>query len=68
MVSLDLLKQVHEMEMNFLDALPGQEHARIGTLEDWSAKDVIFHTAAWKALMADNLLAFSEGTESRRGR
>jgi hypothetical protein len=58
---LALLKQVHEMEMNFVDALSGQERARIGTLEDWSAKDVISHITARKALMADNLLAVSKG-------
>ena len=61
MVLLDLLKEAHEMEMNFVDALSGQEHARIGTLEDWSAKDVISHITARKALMADSLLAVCEG-------
>jgi tetratricopeptide (TPR) repeat protein len=58
---LDLLKQAHEMEMHFVDALSDQQRARAGTLEDWSAKDVISHIAAWKARMADNLLAVSEG-------
>ena len=58
---LDLLRQSHEMEMNFVDALSGEERARAGTLEDWSAKDVISHVAAWKARMVDNLLAVSEG-------
>jgi hypothetical protein len=58
---LDLLKQAHEMEIDFVGALSGQEHARIGTLEDWSAKDIISHITARKALMADNLLAVSEG-------
>jgi hypothetical protein len=66
MVLLDLLKQAHEMEMDFVDALSGQECARIGTLEDWSAKDVISHIAAWKAQMADNLLAVSEGRSPTR--
>ena len=66
MLLLDLLKQAHEMEMNFVDALSGQEHARIGTLEDWSAKDVISHIAAWKTRMADNLLAVSEGRSPTR--
>jgi hypothetical protein len=61
MLLVDLLKQAHEMEMNFVDALSGQERARIGTLEDWSAKDVISHITARKALLADNLLAVSEG-------
>jgi tetratricopeptide (TPR) repeat protein len=58
---LDLLRQAREMEMDFVDALSGQERARTGTLEDWSAKDTISHVAAWKARMADNLLAVSEG-------
>jgi hypothetical protein len=60
LVLMDLLKQANEMEMNFVDALSGQERARIGTLEDWSAKDVISHITARKALMADSLLAVSE--------
>ena len=59
-VLLDLLGQAHQMEMDFVGALSGQQRARIGTLEDWSAKDVISHVAAWKARLADNLLAVSE--------
>ena len=58
---LDLLKQAHEMEMHFVDALSDGQRAHTGTLEDWSAKDTISHVAAWKARMADNLLAVSEG-------
>ena len=58
---LNLLEQAHEMEIDFVGALSGQERARIGTLEDWSAKDIISHTTARKALMADNLLAVFEG-------
>jgi len=61
MLLLDLLQQAREMEMDFVDALPDQERARTGTLEDWSAKDIISHVAAWKARLADNLLAVSEG-------
>jgi hypothetical protein len=59
-VLLGLLKQAYEMEMSFADALSDQERARIGTLDDWSAKDVISHITARKALMADGLLAFSQ--------
>jgi tetratricopeptide (TPR) repeat protein len=57
---LDLLKQAREMETNFVDTLSDQERARIGTLEDWSAKDVISHITARKALAAEGLLAISE--------
>lgn len=59
---LDLLKQAHEMEMEFADTLSAEERARTGTLEDWSAKDVISHVAARKALMAGGLAAVSAGT------
>ena len=58
---LDLLRQARETEMDFVDALSDQQRARTGTLEDWSVKDTISHVAAWKARMADNLLAVSEG-------
>jgi tetratricopeptide (TPR) repeat protein len=61
MLLLDLLKRAYEMEMQFVDALSDEQRARTGTLEDWSAKDVIAHSAAWKARRADNLLAVSEG-------
>ncbi len=57
---LALLKQANEMEMNFVDALPDRERALVGVLEDWSAKDVISHITARKALMADGLLAVAE--------
>ena len=63
---LDLLRQSYEMEMDFVDTLSGEERARIGTLEDWSAKDAISHILAWKARMADNLLAVSEGRSPTR--
>jgi hypothetical protein len=52
---LDLLRQARETEMDFVDGLSDGQRARSGTLEDWSAKDVIAHVAAWKARMADIL-------------
>jgi tetratricopeptide (TPR) repeat protein len=57
---LDLLKQAREMETSFVDTLSDQERAQIGTLEDWSAKDVVSHITARKALAAEGLLAISE--------
>jgi tetratricopeptide (TPR) repeat protein len=57
---LDLLKQAREMETNFVDTLSDQERARIGTLDDWSAKDIVSHITARKALAAEGLLAISE--------
>jgi tetratricopeptide (TPR) repeat protein len=48
------------METNFVDTLSDQERVRIGTLEEWSAKDVISHISARKALAAEGLAAISE--------
>ena len=57
---LDLLRQTHELEINFVDTLSDPERARIGALEDWSAKDVISHITARKDLAVDGLCAISE--------
>jgi hypothetical protein len=57
---LGLLKQARELETEFVDTLSDQQRARIGTLEDWSAKDVISHITARKALAVEGLLAVSE--------
>jgi len=57
---LDLLKQARELETNFVGTLSDKERARIGTLDNWSAKDVISHITARKALAAEGLLAISE--------
>jgi hypothetical protein len=60
---LDLIRHAHETEMNFIDGFSSQELAQIGTLDDWSVKDVIAHITARKALMADGLLAISEARD-----
>ncbi len=57
---LALLGQVHEMEMNFVDTLSAQECARIGMLEDWSAKDLISHLTARKVIATVGMRAISE--------
>jgi len=60
MLLLDLLEQTREMEADFVSALSNEERSQSGTLEEWSAKDVISHITARKALMADGLLAVAE--------
>jgi hypothetical protein len=59
---LDLLQQAREIEMNFVESLSDEERSRIGTLEDWSAKDAVSHIAARKALAAEGLRAIGEAT------
>lgn len=57
----DLLERAHQEEQTFLDQLSDQERAQAGTPEDWSAKDVLAHSAAWKERLASNIAAATRG-------
>ncbi|HML23999.1 MAG TPA: EamA family transporter [Aggregatilinea sp.] len=50
---LDLIERGFAQEEAFIADLSDEDRAFIGTLETWSAKDVIAHNAAWKSLVAD---------------
>ncbi len=50
---LDLIEQGYAQEEAFIADLSDEERAFAGSLETWSAKDVIAHNAAWKSLVAD---------------
>lgn len=50
---LDLIERGYAQEEAFITDLSGDERAAAGTLEAWSAKDVIAHNAAWKSFVAD---------------
>lgn len=63
---LELLEQAYEEEKAYIAGLTEEERSQVGTLEQWSAKDVIAHTAVWKKRMAENLLAVSQGRAPKR--
>jgi hypothetical protein len=58
---LDLLERANQEEHTLLDQLSDQERAQAGTPDDWSAKDVLAHIAAWKQRLAANITAASRG-------
>jgi len=58
-----LLESIYQREQAFIEGLPDDERAAIGTAEAWAAKDVIAHIAFWKGHMAENLAAVSQGKE-----
>ena len=58
---LSLLKRAYEEERALVAKLSDEERAAIGTLEQWSTKDTIAHTAAWKERRAQNITAASRG-------
>lgn len=66
-ILLDLIARAYAEEKRFIAALTREERSRAGTLDQWAAKDVIAHNAAWKGRMAENLLAVSEGGAPQRG-
>jgi tetratricopeptide (TPR) repeat protein len=54
---LELLNRARAEEQAMIASLSDDERAATGTLEHWSAKDIVAHNAAWKARMVDRLAA-----------
>jgi hypothetical protein len=52
---LDLLERAYQEKCDFIDQLPEDERAVVGTRDQWSAKDLMAHIVAWDARMMDNL-------------
>jgi len=58
---LDLLERAYEEEQVFVQRLSDEERSAVGAPEQWSAKDVIAHIAAWKERAAQVLAALRSG-------
>ncbi len=60
---LDLLRLARATEETLVAGLTDAERAEVGTLERWSAKDVIAHIAAWKRQRAREYAAAARGED-----
>lgn len=60
---LDLLRLARAAEETLVAGLTDTERAEVGTLERWSAKDVIAHIAEWKRRRAQGYVAAARGEE-----
>jgi tetratricopeptide (TPR) repeat protein len=60
---LDLLRLARAAEEALVAGLTDAERAEVGTLEHWSAKDVIAHLAAWKRQRAREYAAAARGED-----
>jgi tetratricopeptide (TPR) repeat protein len=58
---LDLLERAYEEEQVFVQGLSDEERSAVGAPEQWSAKDMIAHIAAWKERAAQVLAALRAG-------
>ncbi len=58
---LDLVRRAHADEQTFIARLTEAERTAFGTLENWSAKDLIAHIAAWQLRLAGRLTAVQHG-------
>ena len=56
-----LLEAMRVAERDLFAALPGEQRDAPGTIGEWSAKDVLAHMAAWRAIEARRLLAAATG-------
>jgi len=52
---LEMLRSARDEQVAFVSNLSDAERARAGTLECWSAKDIVAHNAEWDARMAQSL-------------
>lgn len=58
---LRLLRQARQAELTWMDTLSEAERKVDGTLEQWSAKDLLAHITAWKERGAENLARAQRG-------
>lgn len=58
---LILLHQARQAELTWMSTLSETERQVNGTLEQWSAKDLLAHIAAWKERGAENLACIEHG-------
>lgn len=63
---LDLLERTGGDERAFVEDLTGEERAAAGSIEQWSAKDVLAHIAFWKGQQAANVAAALRGETPAR--
>jgi tetratricopeptide (TPR) repeat protein len=58
---LDLLDFTHQQEQAFIDGLTDAERSFEGTFKQWSAKDLLAHSYAWKAHYAKQVDVLKAG-------
>ncbi len=62
-IILKLVTRNQDQEQAFIDELSANEKDQRGSLEDWSAKDMIAHVATWRARFAHDLAAARRGDQ-----
>lgn len=56
-----LLERTRQEEELYISRLSPKERDQVGRVDDWSAKDLMAHLAAWRLRMADRLKAAQRG-------
>ena len=58
---MELIERAFEEQQALFDGLSEDEQSVVGEPDQWSPKDVIAHSAGWKARLAENLAAAAGG-------
>ena len=58
-----LVDKGYQAEQQFVAGLTETEREAVGTLEKWTARDIIAHNSYWRMHHAENLLAVLQGKE-----
>lgn len=63
---IKLIDKAYETEQEFIKNLSEAQRLQPGSSDNWSAKDLIAHNAAWKQRHTENVMAIQQGREAKR--
>ena len=62
----ELIKRAFQVEQEFVKNLTQAQRRQTGRADNWSAKDLVAHNAAWKQRHSENIRAVLRGEEATR--
>src|SRR3990172_5409158 len=65
-VLLNLINEAYEIEQDFVSYLSDEQKLQLGSGDNWSAKDLVAHNAAWKRRHSENVTAVQQGKPATR--
>lgn len=60
---LNLIRKTYQQESNFIASLNEDDRTAIGSSQNWAIKDVLAHSATWKDMMSERIIAARDNQE-----
>jgi len=65
-ILLNLINKAFEIEQDFVSHLSDEQRLQLSSNDNWSAKDLVAHNAAWKRRHSENVIAVQQGRPATR--